>query len=153
MENDFRDNKWLKSRFKYLYDNYFSDIEIKNNLIIKFGRPCMTRLGSIKKGRRQENFNSIITMNGYFRDISIPEYVIDAVLAHEFMHYAHGFASPHEQAYAHPHKGGVIDYDIIERGLGDSLKLQKRWIKQNWEQYLCVHHFNKSKSIFNIFWK
>ncbi len=155
MQNDLRDNKWLKERFRYLYQRYFSDIEITNNLIIKFGRPCRTRLGSIKKGRRVENFNSIITINGYFRDLGIPGYVIDAVIAHEFMHYAHGFASPHEQAYATPHKGGVIDYDLKERGLGDILKSEKQWVKENWENYLKQNHTYKSrrKSIFRILFR
>lgn len=148
-----RDNKWLKERFKYIKGYYFPDVEIKNNLIVKFGRPTRTRLGSIKKGRRTENFNSIITINGHFRNTFIPSYVVDAVLAHEFMHYAHGFASPHEQAFHHPHKGGVVNWDLRERGLADILKAERVWIKANWTDYLKRHHLNKPKNIFSLIFK
>ncbi len=140
MENE-RDNKWLRERFKYIWQRYFSDVEILNTIIIKFGRPCRTRLGSIKPGRKYKNEHSIITINGYFKDPEIPEFVIDAVIAHEFMHYAHGFASPHQQAFRHPHKGGVVNYDMKERGLGDILKLEKQWIKNNWRDYIHNHNF------------
>lgn len=131
-----RDNLWLKDKFNNLYQRYFSDIEINNKIAIKFGRPCNTRLGSIKPSKLLKNEYSFITINGYFQDLEIPEFVVDAVIAHEFMHYAHGFASPHQQAFRHPHKGGVVDWDLKERGLGDILKLEKTWIKKNWRKYL-----------------
>lgn len=134
-----RNNQWLKNRSQNIIKRYFSDIEIKNSLITKFGRPCNTRLGSIKPSKLGSDKYSIITINGHFQDIEIPEFVIDAVIAHEFMHYAHGFASPHKQAYKHPHKGGVVDWDLKERGLGDVLKLEKQWIKKHWKDYLTSH--------------
>jgi hypothetical protein len=131
-----RDNKWLKNRLLYLWQRYFSDIPILNKIIIKFGRPCKTRLGSIKPGRKYKTEHSIITINGLFIDPQIPDFIIDATIAHEFMHYGHGFASPHEKAYRHPHQGGVVNYDMKERGLGDILALQKKWLKQNWKNTL-----------------
>lgn len=166
-----RDNKWLHQRFAMIWKRHFSDVEIKNKISIKFGRPCRTRLGSIKPGVRCKlgrqkwvasatgnpeftegcsskvhifcqqacNKYSCITINGYFQDPEIPEFVVDAIIAHEFMHYAHGFASPHQQAYRHPHKGGVVTWDLKERGLGDILKLEKSWIKKNWKNYLINH--------------
>lgn len=152
MKNEPRDNKWLKERFKYIKNRYFSDTKIINNLIVKFGRPCKTRLGSIKKGRKKENFNSIITINGHFRDTSIPSYVVDAVLAHEFVHYAHGFASPHEQAFCHPHQGGIVDNDLKNRGLFDILKAEKIWIKKNWVNYLKQNHNNYKRKITIKWW-
>ena len=137
-------HQWLNNRFHYLHQRYFSDIEIKNNLIIQFGRPCKTRLGSIKPKSRLDKSHSIITINGHFMEENIPEFLVDAVIAHEFMHYAHGFASPHQQAYKHPHQGGVVDWDLKERGLGDILKLQKKWLKINWKKYLIAHGGLKS---------
>ena len=141
-----RDNKWLKERLKYLWQRYFSDIPIVNKITIKFGRPARTRLGSIKPGRKLGNHHSIITINGYFADPAIPEFVIDAVISHEFMHYAHGFASPHEQAFRHPHKGGVVNWDLKERGLDDVLKLEKRWLKENWKNYILNKEDIKPKT-------
>lgn len=137
---DNRDNKWLRNRLKYLWLKHFSDVQIINTIIIKFGRPARTRLGSIKPGRKYREEHSIITINGYFTDPQIPEFVVDAVIAHEFMHYAHGFASPHQQAFKHPHKGGVVNWDMKERGLDKTLKLEKKWLKENWRNYITSHH-------------
>lgn len=152
-----RDNTWLKDRFQYLYQRYFSDIKIINNIIVHFGRPTRTRLGSIKQTSRNKTANSIITINGHFRNPEIPSYVIDAVLAHEFAHYAHGFCSPHKQAYCKPHQGGVVDKYLINKGLSDILKSEKIWIKQNWQQYLDTHHPYKKpqpkNNFFKILWR
>ncbi len=153
-----RNNTWLKNRFNYIYQRYFSDIKIVNNIIIHFGRPTKTRLGSIKQTSRDKNSNSIITINGHFRNPEIPSFVIDAVIAHEFMHYAHGFCSPHKQAYCNPHQGGVVDYDLKERGLADILKSEKIWIKKNWQTYINEKHpYNIPKkrktNIFKIIWR
>lgn len=131
-----RDNRWLKDKLAQIWQRYFADIPVANNVFVKFGRPTRTRLGSIKFGRRKENPNTIITINGHFTDPDIPEFVIEAVLAHELTHYAHGFASPLEQSYQHPHKGGVVRRELIDRGLKELLQLEKRWVKANWVKYL-----------------
>ena len=131
-----RDHKWLKSRLEAIWAKYFPDVVVANNVFVKFGRPARTRLGSIKYGRRKQDPNTIITINGYFKDENIPEYVVDAVLAHELTHYTHGFASPHEQAYRHPHKGGVVRNELSDRGLHDLMKIEKKWIKENWREYI-----------------
>lgn len=100
----------------------------------------MTRLGSIKFGRRRQNPNTIITLNGHFKNLEIPEFVVDGVLTHELIHYAHGFFSPHNQTHRHPHKGGVIRKEMAGRGLQDLLKLEKKWVKENWEKFLDKNH-------------
>ena len=135
-----RNAKWLKDRLEMIWQRYFPDVPIANNVIVKFGRPAMTRLGSIKYGRRRENPNTIITINGHFQDSEIPEFVIDAVLVHELTHYAHGFCSPHEQAFRHPHKGGVVRQEMTGWGLQNLLKLEKKWVKDNWREYLKKNH-------------
>lgn len=135
-----RDHKWLKYRLETIWQHYYPDVAIINNVFVKFGRPSITRLGSIKFGRKKENPNTIITINGHFKNPEIPEFVVDAVLAHELSHYAHGFCSPHEQAYRHPHRGGVVKNEMIDRGLQDLLKLEKKWIKANWANYIKKNH-------------
>lgn len=131
-----RDHKWLKFRLEAIWRRYFPDTPIVNNVFVKFGRASRTRLGSIKYGRKQENPNTIITINGHFIDPQIPEFVVDAVLAHELTHYAHGFCSPLEQKFANPHKGSVVSHEMIDRGLKELLVLEKRWVKANWRNYL-----------------
>jgi len=138
-----RDHKWLKKRLAAIWQRYFPDVQLANNVFVKFGRPTRTRLGSIKFGRRKENLpagqagpNTIITVNGHFIDQEIPEFVIDAVLAHELTHYAHGFCSPHDQFHRYPHQGGVVRRELVDRGLKDLLALEKKWVKENWVKYL-----------------
>ncbi len=131
-----RDSRWLKEKLAQIWQRYFPDVPIANNVFVKFGRPTRTRLGSIKFGRRKENPNTIITINGHFTDPDIPEFVVEAVLAHELTHYAHGFASPLDQAYHHPHKNGVVRQELADRGLADLLKLEKVWVKNNWVRFL-----------------
>lgn len=129
-----RDDNWLNERFLYLKDRFFLNIPIINKITIKFGRPCKTRLGSIKQTPNKKE--SIITINGYLKDYKIPGYVIDAVLMHEFTHYTHGFGSPHKQKYSHPHKHNVVGNELKNRGLAEILQAEKRWIKINWIEYL-----------------
>ena len=136
-----RDYKWLKFRLEQIWQRYFPDVQLANNVFVKFGRPAATRLGSIKYGRRKENPNTIITINGHFKNPEIPEFVVDGVLAHELTHYTHGFCSPLEQSFRHPHKGGVVHREMIGRGLEDLLKLEKKWIKENWTEFLKKNHF------------
>jgi hypothetical protein len=153
-----RDNNWLKNRFNYIYQQYFCDVEIINNIIIRFGRPTKTRLGSIKQSSKNKKSNSIITINGHFRDPDIPSYVIDAVIAHELTHYTHGFCSPYKQTYCKPHQGGIVDHDLKKRGLADILRSEKYWIKNNWNQYIDQKHPYKNRkrkntNIFKIIWR
>lgn len=136
-----RDHNWLKNRLATIWQRYFGDVAIANNVFVKFGRPTKTRLGSIKFGRRKIDPNTIITINGFFQDPEIPEFVVDGVLAHELTHYAHGFCSPLEQHHRYPHAGGVVRQEMIDRGLKDLLQLEKRWIKENWVNYLKKQRF------------
>lgn len=86
------------------------------------------------------HFETEITINSHFKDAIIPEYVIDAVIGHELCHYVHGFSSPLPQLARHPHKGGIVNNEMSERGMGELEKKQKRWIKQHWVEYLKKHH-------------
>ena len=135
-----RDHKWLKFRLETIWQRYFPDVAIANNVFVKFGRPAMTRLGSIKYGRKREDPNTIITINGYFKDPEIPEFVVDAVLAHELTHYAHGFFHPDGPNKIYPHQGGVVRREMKDRGLEALLEAEKKWVKENWVKYLKKNH-------------
>ena len=62
----------------------------------------------------------------------VPEFVVKATLVHELCHYAHGFNSPIEQKYRHPHAGGVMRREFAERGLEQLWRDQRKWLKDNW---------------------
>ena len=144
-----RDDKWLEKELKRIWQKHFPDLEKKNEVIIHFGRRARTRLGSIKevKSRKsqvksfQESISpTLITINGLFRDEKIPEFVVTATIAHELCHYAHGFSSPHNKTHEHPHYGGVVRKEMIDRGLEDEQYLSKKWIKENWKDYLLKYY-------------
>jgi len=130
-----RDDAWLHQLLDDTWDCYFNDVPQDNIVRIKFGRKARTRLGSISLDRNEPDV-SVITMNGHFRDPAIPEFVVQATLVHELTHYAQGFNSPHQQAQAHPHAGGVMKREFTERGALELYIRQKRWLKTNWRNYI-----------------
>jgi hypothetical protein len=128
---------------EYIQRKHFADAKIDNALLIRFGRRARRVLGSIRKNQERSildklagKYDTQIIINGHFRDEQIPEYVVDAVIGHELCHYVHGFSSPLPQLARHPHKGGIVNYEMAKRGLGDLELKQKRWIKANWLNYL-----------------
>ena len=133
-----RNNQWLAERLTSIHQKYFSDIVISNTILVKFGRISKTRFGSIiarpRKGYSQDV--SYITINALFKNEEVPEYVIDATLVHEFVHYAHGFHSPLERKFLHPHRGDVVNKEIYKRGAGELLDLQNAWIKAEYRTFL-----------------
>lgn len=142
-----RTNEWLTEQLAMLWYRYFDDIDQPNDVVIKFGQPAITRLGSIKWGRkplRQQSGalerRSIITITSHLKDPKIPDEVVLGVMAHELVHYAHGFSSPRPQLYKHPHHGGVVDRELAKRGLGAVLKFQENWLKKHWTDYVRANH-------------
>ncbi|HSI20270.1 MAG TPA: hypothetical protein VLA04_00975 [Verrucomicrobiae bacterium] len=133
-----RDNKWLAEQLDHIHSTYFADVPIENTILVRFGRESRTRFGSIiaKPTAGYRLPVTYITINSLFKDETVPEYVIQGTLLHEFAHYAHGFHSPLKQKYRYPHKGGIVNREIRTRGAGDILKLQTRWIKDVYRDFL-----------------
>jgi hypothetical protein len=132
-----RDDKWLFQKLDEVWDKYFSDVPQDNDVHIVWGRKARTRLGSIKLGQKiGTHRETIITINGYFKDSAIPEFVILATIGHELAHYAHGFNSPLTQKYQTPHAGGVVHQEMRRRGLDAIERRQKKWLKENWRTYV-----------------
>ncbi len=124
-----RDNKWLENLFDDLWERHFSDVTRLNEIEVKFSRNAKTRLGSIRMTRDKKK--SVILMNGIFKDPLIPAQVVEAVLAHEIVHYIHGFCSPLKQKYRHPPRGGVVKKEMIARGLEHQYRIEKAWTRDN----------------------
>lgn len=138
-----RDNRFLEEKLDGIINKHFSDVSISNNVRIKFGRKAVKRLGSIRRIRKRglrgliaKNMDTEITLSGYFRAPEVPEYVIDAVIAHELCHYFHGFSSPLPQLYEHPHKGNIVEKEMLKRGLDMTLSQHKSWIDKEWFPYI-----------------
>ncbi len=147
-----RDDNYLAEKLYYLWENFFVDVPRKNVVIIKFGKKSYRQLGCITWAKTNtrgvknllRNLNedyddkriSLINITGYFKDEEIPDKVVMGTIAHEMVHYSHGFHSPLQQLYDHPHKGGIIRKEMVKRDLKDVYDYSKRWLKMNWASYI-----------------
>lgn len=131
-----RDNNWLLSRLDFIRSEYFPDVEQVNPLVIRFGRYSKYRLGSIKLNRKSGK--SYITITGMFKNSKIPSEVVDHTLAHELVHYAHGFSSKRTRLHKYPHAGGIVQKEMQKRGMGNLIKSYKEWIKR-YRKQLSAH--------------
>lgn len=123
-----RDNTWLLSRLDFIWSKYFSDVGQANPIHIKFGRYSKYRLGSIKLNRKTDH--SYIVITSMFKQKSIPQEVVDHTLAHELVHYAHGFSSKRTRLHKYPHAGGVVQKEMETRGMGYLNFAYRAWIKE-----------------------
>ena len=123
-----RDNAWLENRLNNIWKKYFSDVKRKNPINVRFGRNALYRFGSIRLDRRTKS--SFITINGNFRSNTLSVQVIDHTLAHELVHYAQGFSSKNPRLHRYPHRGGVIDKELRERGLNHLVLFYKNWVSE-----------------------
>lgn len=123
-----RDNNWLLSRLDFLWTKHFDDIPQTNKVFIRFGRYAKYRLGSIKLNRRTKD--SLITITAMFKDLKIPQEVVDHTIGHELTHYAHGFSSTQPRLHKYPHAGGVVKREMTERGMGYLHTAYQAWVKE-----------------------
>ena len=129
-----RNDNWLLSKLDLLWTKYFSEMDQTNHIFIKFGRYSKFRLGSIKLDRKTSK--SYITITSMFKDLKIPEAVVEHTIAHELVHYAHGFSSKRTRLHKYPHAGGVVKKEMEERGLGKLNQAYKVWIKSYREKLI-----------------
>ena len=142
-----RNNDWLQNRMHHIWETLFPDLEKKNNIIIRFKGRWKNKFGHIK---RLKNKDSEIVVNGYFQKEHIPEFIIDLTIAHEIIHYMHGFNSPHPKLYRYPHQNGIVKKELIKRGFQNMLKLERNWIKNDWKN-IVETEFPKRKRKFRLF--
>ena len=125
-----RDNFWLNKRLSEIWSIFFSDITKLNDVKVRFVGRWKNKFGHIKK---LKNGSSEIVINGLFKDTKIPDYIVDLTIAHEIVHYMHGFNSPYPKKFRYPHQGGVVRRELISRGFKVPLKIERRFLKQDWE--------------------
>ena len=124
-----RDEDWLASIFHDIWDSSFTDVQKKNNVFIRWKGKWKNKFGHIKL---LKNKDTEICINSFFQDLRVPEFVVRLTIAHEIVHYLHGFQSPHPRLFNHPHKGGIVNKELKRRGYGDYLIKEKDWYKQCW---------------------
>lgn len=139
IKKHYRTDRYLEKTLNSIWSQYFPDIQKYNRVNICFGYRAKKRLGSIRRhniDRQIGLYDTLILINGHFRDPEIPAYIIKATIAHELCHYAHGISSPLPQTSKFPHRGGRIDQEMELRGLSNLEKMENTWLSQNWYSYL-----------------
>lgn len=136
-----RNDDWLMQQTELIWQKYFPDLTKDNQVLAVFKGRWKNRFGYIKM---LQNKNTVIVINSLFKDERVPEFVINTTLAHEIVHYMHGFQSPKERKYEYPHKGQIVDREIKRRGLGEQLRMEKDWVKNCWLD-IYKNYFPKTK--------
>ncbi len=136
-----RNNAWLDQCLRQVWHRYFTDIEESTPVSISFGQRSYRRLGSIalRRGMISKEFVPIsrITISALLTDQAIPELVIEHIIAHELVHYVHGFGSERPRSLRHPHQGGVIISEFQKRGVWELYRAYQAWMKVHWKQVLA----------------
>ncbi len=123
-----RDDNWLVERLDQIWQLLFPEVLRKNNVNILFKGKWKRKFGHItSRGKDSE-----IAINGLFKNLEIPEYIIDITVAHELIHYMHGFHSPLPRLHKYPHQGGVVDKELLKRGFGHLIRKEKDFVKREW---------------------
>ncbi|MEK6955632.1 MAG: hypothetical protein AABW52_03150 [Nanoarchaeota archaeon] len=124
-----RDDEFLKQRLDAMWEFLFPDVKKANIVVIRFKGKWRNKFGHIK---RLNNGDSEIVINSHFKNEKIPEYIIDTTIAHELVHYMHGFNSPLPRMHKHPHKGGIVNKELKKRGFGNMISLERKWVRNEW---------------------
>lgn len=130
---DDRTQPWLETALHQIWTRYFPDVAPANIVQIAFCRPSRTRLGWIalsESGRYTH-----IGINRLLRHVEAPEDVCTVTIAHELVHYSHGFGSPLPQRFADPHADGIVDRELAVRGLGAAVAAYEHWATYHWPAF------------------
>jgi len=113
-----RDTAWLTNRVQTIWQKHFPDIPQSTLVKSRWGQRSYRSLGSIVLKNSQTDYvYSQITISSLLKDSEIPTLIIDQIIAHEIVHYVHGFGSERKRDLKHPHQGGVIVKEFQKRGL------------------------------------
>jgi hypothetical protein len=126
-----RDNDWLAERVGLIQQVHFADVPRGYPITARFGIRARNRFGSICAQSRQ----TIILVNRLFADPFVPTYVVDGTVAHELAHYAHGYGSGLPLLHRDPHRGGVVDKELVRRGLSETNEKAELWRKLHWDGF------------------
>ena len=116
-----------------IWQHYFSDVPHANEVQIAYCRPWKSRLGLIRMSL--DSTHSFIGINSLLQHETLPDYILITTIAHELVHYTHGFGSPLPQLFEHPHANNIVDKELQQRGLGETLLNCNTWIDEHWYDF------------------
>ncbi len=126
-----------------IWEVCFSDTRRVNLVEIAYGQPWKRRLGLIRLSI--DNTRTFIGVNALLQHPEVPEFVLITTIAHELVHYTHGFGSPLPRLYEHPHANGVVERELARRGLGEMVQKCDEWIDNAWFAFYDMQQ--KARSI------
>jgi hypothetical protein len=125
--------KDLTGYLYFIWNTYFADTPRVNDVCIAYSYPWKSRLGLIRLS--VDNVVSFIGVNTLLQHSQVPEYVLLITIAHELVHYKHGFGSPLPRCYKHPHANNIVDRELEVRKLGEALHYCNEWIDKYWYSF------------------
>ena len=128
-----RDDLWLQEELDYLWVNHFADVPRVNQVNVSFMGAWKTRLGLITLS--EDERTTYIGLNSLLRLPDVPYYVASITLAHEMVHYCHGFGSPLPRQFKYPHRGGIVEKELKRRGLGAEYEIYEDWVYTHWYDF------------------
>lgn len=128
-----RDNRWLGEHLAQVWDRHFPDTPCRNPVDIAFAKRWKARLGLITLC--EQSHVSKIRLNSLLSHPDVPECITTITVAHELVHYSHGFGSSLPRLYEHPHRGNLVERELLARGLGRLYEEYLDWIDLNWDQF------------------
>jgi hypothetical protein len=138
-----RTDDWLNQRLELIWARFFADIPVSTPVDIHFGRRSYQRLGSIalRKIIRQgvAEQRSRITISSLLAEELFPDIIVDQIIAHELVHYVHGFGSLRPRTLRHPHQGGVIIKEFQKRGLWELYRAYQAWMKIHYKRIVTSY--------------
>ncbi len=138
-----RDDAWLETRFDMIWSLFFPDVE-KKNVFVRWKGKWKNKFGHIRSTTK----GTEIVVNSLFKDERVPDDIVKLTMAHEIVHYMHGFHSHLPRKFKHPHAHGVVDKALLEKGFGYILRKEKEWFKQEWlplYRELCPHKVSQPR--------
>jgi hypothetical protein len=128
-----RDNEWLAEHLECVWQRHFGDTPRINPVDIAFAKRWKARLGSISYC--VEGGSSSIRINSLLSHPVVPECLTTVTVAHELVHYSHGFGSQLPQLYDDPHEDNVVEKELLARGLGEDYHEYLFWIENHWDRF------------------
>jgi hypothetical protein len=132
-----RDERWLREEVDDVWARYFPDTPRVNSVDVAWQRPWKRRLGVISLSHDERTTR--IGLNCLLARPEVPYCVALITIAHELVHYAHGFGSPLPRKYPHPHRGNVVVRELKARGLAHVHDEYLEWIDQHWWSFYARH--------------
>ena len=116
-----------------------------NVVDIAYCRPTKTRLGWIALSETGQS--TLIGINRLLGHWEVPDDVCTITIAHELVHYSHGFGSPLPRRYADPHADAVVERELRARGLSGPLATHEYWAQRHWSEFYARHAASRQRPL------